>query len=96
MTMKMLIAAVALATAAPAVAQSAPADHHAGHGTSPAEANAQASHAQHGQHAGHEGCCGKGADGKMACKHDKAAAKKMDCCKEHAAGHAPTVGHDAH
>lgn len=84
--MKMLLTAIAFAFAAPAAAQAGQDPHaqhsaaehaasqHDGHG-GPAAAGGD--HARHeGKHgAEHDGCCVKGADGKMVCKM-KAGGKK--------------------
>lgn len=101
--MKMFLIAVAMATAAPALAQTAPANPHAGHG-----ATAQDPHAGHkmpvqGQadpDAGHDmgDCCKKDADGKMACCKKMAAMGSGDgcCAGKKGAGSAadPHAGHD--
>lgn len=86
--MKLLLTAVALAIASPALAQAAP---------------AQPGHSAHAGHdmAGHEGhdmkgCCETDAEGKMACcEKMKAAGKTMACCGEEKAK-ATTPAPDAH
>lgn len=88
--MKMLLTALALTIASPALVQAAPAaDPHAGHGSM-----------DHSKHADHDrdGCCEKGADGKMACCGKmKADDKKMACCEEDAKPAAdPHAGHGKH
>ena len=106
--MKMLLAAVAMMIASPALAQTAPADAHAGHAAHAAQA-APGGHAGHtapatDPHAGHDmsggmmDCCKKGADGTMACcAKMKAEGKKMACCDKPAAsassGADPNAGH---
>jgi hypothetical protein len=93
--MKLILSAIALAFAAPAAAQTAPAVDHSQH--SPAE---HARHAAgHDQHKGHEG---HGKDGKHA-KHDcpmTKDGKKMACCDKHgdhkAAAPAAKGGHAGH
>lgn len=73
--MKMLLTALALTIASPALAQATPANTHADHGSM--------DHSKHGDHEMDGGCCEKGADGKMACcEKMKAAGKKMACCEE--------------
>lgn len=91
--MRMMLAAIAMTVASPALAQNAaPADAHAQHGT--------AAHAQHTGHAGHDmgGCCEKDAKGKMACcEKMKANGKEMTCCEKPAAqapAADPHAGHD--
>lgn len=105
--MKLMLAAIALTIASPALAQTAaPADAHADHAAHTAQA-ASADHSAHGTasnadpHAGHEmsgGCCEKMGDAKMpCCEKMKAAGKKMDCCEKQDAtsGAAdPHAGHD--
>lgn len=97
--MKMLLSAVALMIASPALAQTAPAGGHSAHAAhaaqaSPAAAGAHAGHAAPATdpHAGHDmssksmDCCKKGADGTMACcAKMKAEGKKMACCDKPAA-----------
>lgn len=94
--MKMLLSAIALMIASPALAQAAPAGGHSGHADHAAQAApaAAAAGAQTGKavpatdpHAGHDmsggamDCCKKGADGKMACcAKMKAEGMKMACC----------------
>ena len=92
--MKLILSAIALAFASPALAQApAPAhDAHAQHAQHAGHAQ-HADHAKHAQHNGasgheghadHDGCCKKDADGKMACcEKMKAQGKKMDCCQKH-------------
>lgn len=105
--MKLMLAAIALTIASPALAQTAaPADAHADHAAHATQA-APVDHSAHGAgsngnpHADHEmagGCCEKMGDGKMpCCEKMKAAGKKMDCCakKADAPGAAdPHAGHD--
>ena len=81
--MKLILSAIALAFASPALAQApAQADAHAQHAQHAAHGQ-HAQHAGHEGHAGHDGCCKKDADGKMACcEKMKAQGKKMDCCAE--------------
>jgi len=88
--MKMILAAVALAIASPAMAQtSAPADPHANH--APAEQQGHAGHAGGGtEHEGHA------MDGDCCCGKMEADAKTMACCDDpaEAAGQAdPHAGH---
>lgn len=102
--MKMLLAAIALTIASPALAQTAAADPHAGHsGHAGHTGHAMPAAPASGQtpaadpHAGHDmsgDCCKKAADGKMACC-DKAKAdgKKMECCDK-AASKDAHAGHD--
>ena len=104
--MKMFLIAVAMATAAPAFAQTAPANPHADHGA--AAKPAQDPHAGHkmpaqGQadpHAGHDmgDCCKKDADGKMACcKKMAAMGSGGGCCagkKGESSAADPHAGHD--
>jgi hypothetical protein len=93
--MKMLLTAVAMMIASPALAQTAPAGNHAGHAAhaAPAAPSGQAGHTGHAAapaadpHAGHDmsggtmDCCKKGADGAMACcAKMKAEGKSMSCC----------------
>jgi hypothetical protein len=82
--MKILLTAIALTIAAPAFAQAAPADAHAGHDG-----------AKHEDH--HGDCCEKGADGKMACCEEmKATAKKMACCDKEAGKDKAADAHAGH
>lgn len=86
--MKMLIAAIALTVASPALAQTAPAANHAGHGA--ASGQAHTGHADtpvSDPHTGHDitggkmACCEKAPDGTMACcAKMKAAGKTMPSC----------------
>ena len=80
--MKMILAAVALAIASPAVAQtSAPADPHANH----------AGHQQGStDHAGHD------MQGECCCEKMKAEGKKMECCDKPAGAAAEAVPHAGH
>ena len=87
--MKMLLTAVAMMIASPALAQSAPVAAHAGHSAQSGHAgpagqsNAPAPdpHAGHDMSGGMMDCCKKGADGTMACcAKMKAAGKAMPCC----------------
>jgi hypothetical protein len=85
--MKIIIAAAALAFAAPAFAQSAPAaGQHQGH----------AQHEGHGQQQGqkHEGH--EPGDAKHCCCKDMKPGQKMDCCDEHKAGKSAEPKPDAH
>lgn len=86
--MKLLLNAIALTIAAPALAQNAGAtDAHAGH--------APADHAKHEGHDG--GCCKKDAQGKMACcEKMKAAGKEMACCDKDAKKGAASDAHAGH
>lgn len=106
--MKMMLAAIAMTIASPAVAQTAaPADAHAQHAQHAQHASqtGAADHAAHMEHAnGHEGhdmaggCCEKDADARMACcEKMKAEGKKMACCDKAAADAPaadPHAGHD--
>lgn len=89
--MKMILAAVALAIASPAVAQtSAPADPHANH--APAQqGQAGPSGGSTSDHAGHdmqgEGSC---------CAKMKAEGKKMECCDKPAGAAAEADPHAGH
>lgn len=89
--MKMLIAAIAMLIASPALAQTAPANNHADHaGHSAASGHAHTGHSDapvSDPHAGHDmaggkmDCCEKAADGTMACcAKMKAEGKAMPCC----------------
>ena len=90
--MKMLLTAVAMMIASPALAQNAPVAAHAGHAAHSAQSghvgpagqsNAPAAnpHAGHDMSGGMMDCCKKGADGTMACcAKMKAAGKAMPCC----------------
>ena len=84
--MKIILSALALAIAAPAIGQTAPAaDPHAGHHAQPQAMD----HSQH-QKGEHEckKCCEemKGKDGKMECKDKAADAKPAESAHDHA-GH---------
>jgi hypothetical protein len=103
--MKILMAAIALVIASPAVAQPAPAaqpDHgrhrqghpqgHAQHGQQPA---------QHQGHAGQGDCCAdRNGNGRMDCCEGMAeAGDRRGCCAEQGAAQAPAAhpqGHDGH
>ncbi len=104
--MKLMLAAIALTIASPALAQTAPANPHADHAAQTMQA-APVEHSEHGTtsgadpHAGHEmagGCCEQGADGKMACcDMMKAEGNEMACCEEAPAeppAADPHAGHD--
>ena len=92
--MKMLLTAIAMMIASPALAQTAPAAAHADHAAHAAQAapSAQAAHTGHSStpapdpHAGHDmsgsmDCCKSGPDGTMACcAKMKAEGKAMPCC----------------
>ncbi len=101
--MKLILSAIAFAIATPAVAQSAPADPHAGH-TAVASQAAQTGQAAPGAaeggmgHSQHEGCCDKHADGKAmpCCEKPMGNSKKMACCDKGAVGQssAPHAGHN--
>lgn len=92
--MKLLVSVIALAIASPALAQTAPANPHAGHGQAAAPAKAEAACTPEHAKLGHcklapaaekaakdGGCCDKDAKGKMACcEKAKAAGKKIPCC----------------
>ena len=86
--MKMLLTAVAMLIASPALAQSAPVTANAGHAASghvgpsgQSKAPAPDPHAGHDMSGGMMDCCKKGADGAMACcAKMKAAGKAMPCC----------------
>ena len=95
--MKMLLTAVAMMIATPALAQVAPAHGHADHTAHTAQAapSGHGTHAGHGTtpaadpHAGHDmsgemmDCCKKGADGTVACcAKMMAAGKAMSCCNK--------------
>lgn len=89
--MKMLIAAIAMVIASPAISQTAPVASHAEH--SAQDASSGQAHTGHpaapasDPHAGHDmsaskmDCCKKAADGSMACcAKMKAEGKAMPCC----------------
>ena len=98
--MKYVLSAVALILAAPAAAQTAPAQHqdHQQHQQHQASQAGHAQHAQHsqhqagqqGQHQGHamaDGCCAdRNGNGRMDCCENMAQARGEDCC----------AGHDEH
>lgn len=106
--MKMLLTAVALLIASPALAQTAPAGGQAGHAiqATPAAAGSHSGHTAPvtDPHAGHDmsgdkmDCCKEDADGAMACcAKMKASAKKTGCCDKPAASDTngdPHAGHD--
>jgi hypothetical protein len=92
--MKIIVAAIALALAFPAAAQTAPAQHQ-GHGQ-PAPPQHQPGQHQPGQHQGHEdGCCAdRNNNGRMDCCERMAqAGEARGCCAEHAEHQA---GHEGH
>lgn len=99
--MKMLLAAIAIAIASPAVAQTeTPPDAHAPHSdqAGATDHSARTDHAQgHEDHDMAGGCCEKDADGKMACcEKMKAEGKTMACCEQAVAetpGADPHAGH---
>jgi len=107
--MKMIVTAIALAIAAPAVAQTAPADPHANHAghaahgsaataTGPEQGPAQETARDSADpHAGHvmADCCSKDGAGQMACCKDKQAqASGSECCEGEPAEHAQAqTGH---
>ena len=84
--MKIILSALALVIAAPAVGQAAPADPHAGH-------HAQHQSRDHSKHQKGEHdckkCCEemKGKDGKMECKDKKAEAKPAGSGHDDHGGH---------
>ena len=91
--MKLFCAAIALAFAAPALAQ---ADPHAGHSTA-AQHDAHAGHKGHESHENHKECCKEGEAKMPCCEKAKAAGKKMPCCEKHEAKDAkPAQGHSGH
>lgn len=107
--MKLFLIAVAMATAAPAVAQTAaPANPHANHaGHSAQQAQGQhsghsapaAQPAQTGQHAGHAmaDCCRRDANGRMACGEGMANGNGRGCCagqRQQGQAADPHAGHD--
>lgn len=109
--MKMLLTAVLLATAAPAAAQTAPADPHAGHESAQHQATTggHAASASRGaavppmdhskmDHSQHKNCCHKEADGKgmPCCEKMKAGGGKMDCCEKAAGAKAVADPHAGH
>ncbi len=76
--MKLILSAIALAFAAPAAAQTAPAMDHSQH--------SQAEHAQHSSgHGQHKGQEAPGKDAKHECPMMKDG-KKMACCEKHGDG----------
>ena len=86
--MKMILTAVALAIASPAIAQAAPqADPHAGHVGHSAHQAGSGEHSGHKPdtgHKDHKGCCDKSPDGRMECCEKMAAeGKRMACCEKH-------------
>ena len=85
--MKMLIGAFALIIAAPAAAQTAPADRHAGHAQQ-GQHQDHKNHGQSGDHSKHMGCCKPGKDGKAAgcCDMAMQQGQKMGCCADHGKG----------
>ena len=103
--MKLMLVAIALTIASPALAQTAPANSHADHAAHTAQA-APADHSAHGTtsstdpHAGHEmpaGCCEKMGDAKMpCCEKMKAAGKTMDCCAKMGEGSDAADPHAGH
>ena len=106
--MKMFLIAVALASAAPAVAQTAaPADPHADHAEHSAN-QAHGQHTGHGDAATHSGqadphaegamaeCCRGDADQRMACCEGMASGNGRDCCAEQAQEGQTTDPHAAH
>ena len=109
--MRMLLTAIVLAIAAPAGAQTASADPHAGHTPAQHQA-ATAGHGGHGaqgapsapmdhskmDHSKHEGCCPKGLDGKgmPCCEKMKAAGGKMGCCEKAAGAKGAADPHASH
>jgi hypothetical protein len=93
--MKIIIAAIALAIAAPAAAQTAPMQGHQGHD----QQQQQQGHDQHGQMPGHGeegGCCAdRDGDGRMdCCQHMAQAGDRRDGCQEH--GAQPSAQPQAH
>ena len=85
--MKMILAAVALTIASPAVAQtSAPADPHANH----APAQQGQSGGSTSDHAGHD------MQGECCCAKMKAEGKKMECCDKPAGAAAEADPHAGH
>lgn len=89
--MKMILAAIALTIASPAVAQtSAPAGPHANHAPAQQQGQAGQSGSSSTDHAGHdmhgEGCCAK----------MKAEGKKMECCDKPAGAAAEADPHAGH
>jgi hypothetical protein len=91
--MKIIAAAIALAFAMPAAAQTAPAHdmgnmNHQQHGQP--QGQAPADHSQHREHGSEGGCCAdRDGDGRMdCCQHMAEAADHRGCCAEPA----PTAG----
>jgi hypothetical protein len=97
--MKYLLAAMGIVIAAPAAAQTAPADPHQGHAAPQAQGQ-PAAHSQHqpGQHGQHQagqqgqhqgqdmasGCCAdRNGNGVMDCCENMAQGRGEDCCAEH-------------
>lgn len=96
--MKILIGALALVIAAPAAAQTAPADPHAGHAQHQQGQQKQGQphqgHSGHGQpadHSRHMDCC---KDGKC-CDTANAGGKTMACCAKKGGDAAAHKGHGA-
>ena len=105
--MKMLIAAIAMLIASPALAQIAPAVNHTDHAEHAASGQAHTGHSDapvSDPHAGHDmagskmDCCKKAPDGTMACcAKMKAQGKAMPCCdKAEAEGKAAGTEADTH
>ena len=103
--MKILVTAMALVLASPAVAQTAPAAQpHQDHQQMQMPMNhadqAQHQGMQHGTaqqgHAQNDGCCeDRNGDGRMdCCEHMAQATEQRDCCAEH--GSQPAAQHDSH
>jgi len=98
--MKILIGAIALVIASPAMAQTAPqADPHAQHqpGQHPSDQHQMPQHQmpQHEGQGAQGGCCAdRDGDGRMdCCQHMAQAAEHRDCCAERPAAAQPQ-GHD--
>lgn len=106
--MKMLLTAIAMMIASPALAQTAPTSGDAAGHAAPVAHTGYAGAAGSDLHAGHDmsggvmggmDCCKKGGDGTMACcSKMKAEGKKMACCDKPSASAAPGAnshaGHD--
>ncbi len=95
--MRILMTAIALVIASPAVAQTAPAQQHQGHDQHQqhGQQQGQAQHGQHqqGQHQERSGCCAdRNGNGRMDCCEGMAqAGDRRGCCPEQAPTPAPAA-----
>ena len=100
--MKIFVTAIALVIAAPAAAQTAPAQQpHQGHGQHQQQGQGHGQHqpgqhqpGQQGGHQEHRGCCAdRNNDGRMDCCERMANGEGRSCCEERPA---QPAGHDSH